>query len=101
MSDEAIKRRVADAKERAKIKCKNMGYDIINSDNDLFCFIASRAGIYERKIKVVVDEIRKEDVERIRHTRILASQTKEIWCRKFGSRTWITIELDYLNKPCQ
>ena len=100
MSDEAIKRRISDAKHRAKIRCMGMGYDIINSDNEIFCFIASRAGIYERKIRVVVDSISERDKQLIQDMRILQSQTKEIWCRPYGSREWITYELDYLNNPC-
>lgn len=101
MSDEAVKRRVAHAKESAKQKCRDLGYDIINSDNEIFCFIATRAGIYERKIRIVTDKIKKEDVDLIKRMKILPSQTKEIWCRPYGSRDWKTVELDHMNQPCQ
>ncbi len=101
MSDEAIKKRLADAKESAKIKCQELGYEITNSDNYIFCFTASRAGIYERKIRVVIDEATKEDLGLILNARIMINQTKEIWCRQFGSRQWRIIAFDHLNNTCQ
>jgi len=101
MSDEAVKRRIAHAKESAKQRCRELGYEIINSDNEIFCFIASRAGIYERKIRIVLDDIDRQDVELIKRIRILPNQTKEIWCRPFGKRGWKTVELDFENKRCQ
>jgi len=101
MSDEAIKRLIIDAKARAKKKFNALGYDIINSDNKLFCFIASRAGIYERKIRVVVGDIQKIEIEQMLSVRILPNQTKEIWCWKIDDRKWKTIEYDHLNNSCQ
>lgn len=101
MPEEAIVRRVYEAKKRAKQECRNLGYSIINSDNETFCFIASNAGIYERKIRVVIDEITENDLKLIRTMRILPNQTKEIWCRHFGSRSFETVRLDHNNNSCQ
>ena len=97
MPDIAIKRRVADAKSRAKSKCRDMDYDIINSDNEIFCFIASRAGIYERKIRVVVDGITQRDIDLIKRFRIPSNQTKEIWCRPYKSSHWEKVAFDCTN----
>jgi len=97
MPDETIKRRTADAKKAAKAKFKDMKFDIINSDNHIFCFVASKSGIYETKVRVVVDEIKKEDIEIIKSIKILPNQTKEIWCRPYGSRGWKIMEFDHLN----
>ncbi len=99
MSDEAIKRRVADAKKAAKKKCRGMKYRITNSDNEVFCFIAERAGLYEQKIRVVVDEITDDDKQLILRTRILPNQTKAIWCRPYKSRDFIILEFDHQNLP--
>jgi len=97
MSNESERRRVADAKKAAKTKFEEMKFSIINSDNHVFCFVASKAGIYETKVRVVVDEIKKEDIDIIKKAKILPNQTKEIWCRPYGSRDWETMEFDYLN----
>jgi len=101
MSEETIKRRVADAKESAKEKYRGLKFDIINSDNEVFCFIASKAGIYEAKIRVVVDKISEEDISIVKKTRILPNQTKAILCRPYKSRKWSTLEFDHLNNSCQ
>lgn len=101
MSDEAIVKRLNHAKTVAKEKCRKLGYNIINSDNEIFCFIASIAGIYERKIRVTIDEIKERDIELIKNSQILSSQTKEIWCRIYGSRDWEIIRFDHNNNICQ
>ena len=101
MSEEATKRRIANAKKSAKKKFRGLKFDIINSDNEVFCFVASKSGIYEAKIRVVVDEISEEDINLIKKTRILPNQTKGIWCRPFGSNKWKTLEFDHLNNSCQ
>jgi hypothetical protein len=93
------KRRTAYAKEAAKSRFKEMGYSIINSDNHIFCFIATRAGIYERKIRVIIDEIKDEDIDLIKKTKIIPSQTKEIWCHPYKSREWKTLGFDHKNNP--
>jgi hypothetical protein len=97
MPDESIKRRIGKAKQAAKQRCIDLGYEIINCDNEVFCFIAGRAGIYERKIRVVVDEIADNDVDIIKKARILSSQTKEVWCKLKGQNNWETVELDHNN----
>jgi len=102
MSEEAIKRRIADAKESAKEKYRGLNFNITNSDNEVFCFIAtSKAGIYEAKVRVVVDKISEEDVCIVKKMRILPNQTKAILCRPYKSRKWKTLEFDHLNNICQ
>jgi len=101
MSHNSARDRMADAKKSAKKKCQGLRYDIVNSDNEIFCFIASIAGIYERKIRVVVDEITENDIEIVKKFRIPSNQTKEIWCRPYGSREWEVLQYDYMNNLCQ
>jgi len=105
MTDTAIARRIADAKGRAIQKFKDMGYDIIKSDNEIFCFIASKTAgpaiLHECKVRVVVDEITERDQSIVKKQKLLPSQTKLILCRKYGQREWIRIEFDYMNKSCQ
>jgi len=84
----AQKRRTAHAKECAKAMFKSMGYDVFNSDNQVYCFTASMGGIFERKVRVVVDEISEEDKDLLHRLRIQSAQTKEIWCRPYNSREW-------------
>ena len=98
MSD--IKERIAYAKGVAKRKFKEIGYDIMNSDNEIFCFSASIAGIHERKVRVVVDRIAKEDIILIKKFHILSNQTKEVWCKSFKSRDWEILRFNHLNEPC-
>jgi hypothetical protein len=102
MADEAIKRRILDAKDAAKRHYQEMGYAIINSDNEVFCFSAvDKAGTHERKVRVTVDLITDCDKSLVLSMRVPPNQTKEIICRSFGSREWKKIIYDYLNNPCQ
>jgi len=101
MSHDSVEDRIAYAKKSAKRKCRDLRYDIINSDNEIFCFIASIAGIYERKIRIVVDEITENDINLVKKFRIPSNQTKEIWCKPYGSREWQTLQYDHLNNLCQ
>jgi len=101
MSNEAIKRRIFDAKQRAKQKFLDVGYIVYNSDNEIFCFIANKIGCHECKVRVVVDKITDQDIELVRAQRILLGQTKAIWCRKYGCSDWVKLEFDHLNNSCQ
>ena len=101
MSRSSAEDRIVYAKKSAKQMCKDLGYDIINSDNEIFCFTASIAGIYERKIRIVVDRVTEEDRGLIEKIRILPNQTKEIWCRPYNSRKWETLRFDHFNNLCQ
>lgn len=94
MTEEVVKRRLINAKKAAKLKFENMGYSIINSDDQPFSFIASRVGLGERKIRITIDEITKRDLELIKAAWILPKQTKEIWCKKFGSRKWKILDVE-------
>jgi hypothetical protein len=100
-----IVRRIREAKESAIADFREMGYEIIKSDNEVFCFIASKAAgptvLHECKVRVVVDKITDHDQSLVKRQRLLPSQTKVILCREFGHKKFIRIELDYLNNPCQ
>ena len=102
MSDEAVKRRCADAKKCAMEHYRSMGYRILKSDNEVICFAAvDKAGTHERKVRVTVDEITDNDIALVRSLRIPPNQTKEIACRPFGSRSWQKVIFDHLNNLCQ
>lgn len=102
MSDERVKRRVADVKRDAMAHYANMGYAILPSNNDIICFSAvDKAGTHERKVRVTVDEITKRDVDLLLSLRIPPNQTKEIICRPYGSRGWKKRIYDHLNVLCQ
>ena len=101
MSHDSVKDRITYAKSSAKRRCRGLKYDIINSDNEVFCFIASIAGIYERKIRIVVDEITDADIELVKKFRIPSNQTKEIWCKSYGSGEWKVLQYDHMNNLCQ
>ena len=94
----AQKRRTAHAKECAKAMFRSVGYDIFNSDNQVYCFTASIGGIFERKVRVVVDKISQEDKDLVARLRIQNTQTKEIWCRPYNSREWERIILNSQNE---
>jgi len=94
----AKQRRTAHAKEAAKGLFRSVGYDIFNSDNQVYCFTASIGGIFERKVRVVVDKISQEDKDLVEKLRIQSTQTKEIWCRPYNSREWERVILNSQNE---
>ena len=94
----AKQRRTAHAKEAAKGLFRSVGYDIFNSDNQVYCFTASIGGIFERKVRVVVDKISQEDKDLVEKLRIQNTQTKEIWCRPYNSREWERVILNSQNE---
>lgn len=103
--DEAIKSRIADAKESAKEYYQSMGYRILNSDNETICFTAvDMAGTHERKVRVVVDKITEQDIKLILSLRIPPNGTKEIICRLYNAKSWKNCPkriYDFLNNLCQ
>ena len=84
MTDVAVKRRMARAKDFAIKKFEDMGYKIIPSDNSLFCFIAIRK-MEIRMVRVAMDIISPKDIESVKGFAPPGICSKEIWCRK-GNR---------------
>jgi len=82
MPDEAIKRRIREAKRRAIQRLEEADYDIIPSTNQSVCIVATR-NTETRYIRVVIDEIKTEDIELIRKIRSPQTCSKEIWCSSF------------------
>lgn len=101
MSRDSAKSRIPYAKQKAKTELERDLYLVSNSDNKSYCFLATKSPFYERKIRVVVDEITDTDLKIIKQLKILPNQTKEIWCKKFKERDWEKLAFDYLNNPCQ
>ena len=85
MSDEAIKKRQARAKEKAASDLRALGYDIFPSDNKRVCLFAVRPGDV-RLIRICVDEITQADrkiVSKIDYTNV------ELWLRRKGEETFV------------
>ena len=80
MPEEAVKRQLRRAKGAAIEKCREMGYQILVSDNSLFCFLAMRRH-ETRLIKVIIDEFKDRDIKLIRGFEPAGPCTKEIWRR--------------------
>ena len=91
MSDEAIKKRLARAKSQAIDHFLRTGYQIIRSDNGIFCFIASRRREL-RCIRVVVDKITDQDVRLAREFPAPDSCSREIFCQKAGAFEIMEVE---------
>ena len=83
MSEERIKRRLNRAIKRAAdiLKCSN--YTVIFLNDDVFSIEAFREREI-RKIRVVVDEIKKEDEAKIKSYKFPEFCSKEIWCKKIN-----------------
>jgi len=81
MSEEAIKKRLTRAKQKAIEHFEAIGYRIVKSDNATFCFIAGRRR-EARFIRVVVDKITPADLETVRDFEVPDGCTREIFCQK-------------------
>lgn len=82
MADEAIKKRVSRAKQSALDVLERAKYDVIPSDNRIFCLIASRDKEV-RWIKVVVDECTEFEISCVRDFKTpFSTCTKEVWVKK-------------------
>ena len=102
MSEEAIKKRLRDAKMTAMEDYKDRGYQVSPSDNLLFCFSATdKARTHECKVRVVIDKISLDDRLIMDSIIILPNQRKEIMCRPYRANYWIREVYDHLNNSCQ
>jgi hypothetical protein len=102
MSEEAIKRRLADTKQAVMQEYRDRGYLVTKSDNEYICFSArDKACTHSCEVRVCVDEITEYDVKMIRILPALPAQRKVIECRQFGLARRITRIYDHLNNLCQ
>ena len=102
MSDDKRKRRLYDVKEDFKNYYREWGYRIINSDNEIVCFIAKdNAGTHDTWVRVAIDNISDYDKKMIEKLRIMPNQRKEIICRPHSAKKPIRLIYDYLNNLCQ
>jgi len=94
MSEEAIKKRYIRTIKAAKKQLNpppEKRYRIITLDGDPFHIEAIRQRknmeyAETLKIRVVLDEIKKEDEELLRRFKLPPNFTKEIWCKKMGEQ---------------
>ena len=91
-------RKISRAKKAAINTFKGVDFKIMNSDNEIFCLSACKAGILESKVRVVINRITKEDRDLIFSFPILQNQTKEIWCRIEGTKGWKREVYNYRNE---
>ena len=102
MSEEAIKRRVADAKQKIMQDYRERGYVVKKSNNEVICFSAvDKAKTHECEVRVCVDTITDHDVNMVLMLPALPNQRKVIECRLAGSSHRITRIYDHLNNLCQ
>lgn len=83
MSDEAIKKRQARAKQAVIDLLQKTGWDIIQSNNSKVCVIATRRTEI-RMIRVVVDAISDDDQRAVRSFSLpgIPQCIREIWCQR-------------------
>lgn len=102
MSEEAIKRRLADAKQKVMQEYRDRGYDVKKSDNEKVCFVATdKALTHGCEVRVCIDEITEHDVNVMFALSTLPNQRKVIECCLAHSSRRITHVYDHLNNPCQ
>ena len=102
MGEEAVKKRLREAKSAAMEDYRSRGYQVSPSDNRLFCFSATDiAKTHECKVRVVVGNITDEDRKIVHNLIILPNQRKEIMCRPYKANRWIREIFDHQNNSCQ
>jgi hypothetical protein len=91
MSDHKIKQRLNRAKKSAtKILEQPAGdYTIIPLNSNVFHLEAIRKREI-RVIRIVLDEIKKADIDLVRKLELPDLCTKEIWCKKENERGFVT-----------
>ena len=92
MSEEANKKRQARDKDRAIEVLKRADYDIIRSDNEKVCVIASRKAEV-RIIRICTDKVTDHDIEIVRELRFpdVPQACRETWC--FDGKNFIVQEI--------
>lgn len=85
MAEEAVKRRLLRAKEKAVVDLEGIGYKIVPSDNTSFCILATRKNEV-RFIRIVVDEVKDLDIKLTKKYELPSGCVKEIWCKRTNKR---------------
>lgn len=83
MSDEAVKKRMARAKQRAHVDLISLGYEVIPSDNRPVCLVAYR-GNEVRLIRICLDQASSGDEKRLKQYSASSVISRELWIRKSG-----------------
>lgn len=91
MPDETTKQKSRRAKDRAMEHLRESGYQIIRSDNETFCFVATRRREI-RFIRVVIDEITPLDRKLAKSVPAPPECSREIFCYRSGK-----FEIEELN----
>lgn len=84
MSDPSVKQRLRRAILKAKVYFTDLSYGIIESDNAVFSFIATRRR-EARYVRVVLDRISDHDIKLVRSYELPDACVREIFCLK-GTR---------------
>lgn len=98
MREDNIKNKIWWAKKKAKEKLEKDKWDVINSDNEKVCFLATFGNSVTRLIRVVIDDITEIDREIISKLRVKEHDYKEIWCKSDTQRDFIIEIYDHKNK---
>ncbi len=81
MAEDAIKKRMARAKNRAEADLRALGYDVVISNNRPVCLVASR-GSDVRFIRVCLDSYSVSDKISLSRFRASSVVTRELWIRR-------------------
>jgi hypothetical protein len=92
MSEERIKQRLNRAKKKAIENLEKTGYKIVPSDNSTFCILGVRK-LEIRMIRVVIDEITKQDESLVNEFSPPGTCSREIWCKVEGERDFLIKEI--------
>ena len=92
MSDEAVKKRMARAKQRAHVDLLSLGYDVVASDNQPVCLVAYR-GTEVRLIRICLDEAAPVDEKRLKKYSPSPVISRELWVRKSGAERFAITKL--------
>ena len=93
MPDEAIIRRLNRAKSSATSILIDAQFQIIPSDNSIFCIVGVSKN-WIRMVRIAVDEITANDIKIVESIIIPPNCTREIWCREEGKKKFVIKEIE-------
>jgi len=86
MPDPSIKQRLRYEKMKVKQYLLEDGYKVTEGDNNPVCFSAIKETFFERKIRIAIDKIEKQDIKIMDEFPALDNQVKEIWLKERDSK---------------
>lgn len=92
MAKDAYKQRFYRARKNAKNILIQSHYKVNYLDDPVFHIEAIREKEI-RKIRIILDEIKEKDIERVRNYELPLICTKEIWMRRQGEKKFIVKSL--------